>query len=497
MPDTATIERTRTAEAVESTPSEPRRRGLPVPSIATLFGACFAAFAWAIQLRPLQDNSFLWHLRTGHWILGNGIPQSDIFSFTAHGAPWVVQSWLAEVLYAGIDSAFGPFGLRVLRGAMSALIAFLVYRLANRLTGEHARAAMLTTAALAAGFTLWSERPLLFGVLFMVVLLWTVEVPDSFAGRRPLIVLPLLMWTWANMHGTFALGFVYLSAHLAGQILDGKSLRHDRPRALLIASALALGACFLNPLGIQLLTFPIHLLARGDVLNQILEWKSPDFHSMIGILFAIWVAIFVFGVAGAGRRPSRRDLLVSAGFLLLGLWALRNVALAPLATLPVVARALAAGEKPRAARAGTLNLVVLALLVVLGFSATGQALAENDYNLTSYPVEAMKVVEERGLLGSRLLTTDAWSAYVIHEYWPKQQVFMDDRYDMFPTELAEDYFKLARVDDGWDEVLNRHDIQVIVWPKEKPLTRVLDLAPGWERIHGDDLGGIWVRRPAS
>ena len=496
MSSTATIDRELTSDGDVRSAEGPRRRRSRFPSMAALFGSCFALFAWAIQLRPLHDNSFLWHLKTGHWILDHGIPRHDLFSFTASNQPWIVQSWLAEVAYAAVDSAFGPFGMRVFRAAVSALIAYLVYRLAARLTGERARAAMLTTATLAVSFTLWSERPLLLGVLGMVILLWIVEVPGCAAGRRAAVTLPVLMWLWANVHGTFALGFAYLAAHLAGQWLDGARPWRGPDRRLLIGSAVALVASAVNPIGIPLLTFPVHLLQRGDVLNQILEWKSPDFHSFIGILFAIWVAIFVFSLAGARRRPTRRDLLVSVSFLLLGLWALRNLAVAPIVGLAVVARTLAVDEE-RPDRATPFNLAILILFVVLGLSSASQAAAAKDYDFSTYPVKAMQGVSDQQRLGERLLTTDAWSAYVIHEYWPEQHVFMDDRYDMFPVELAQDYFKLARAADDWQSILDRHRIDVVVWPVEKPLTRVLDLSPGWQPIFKDKQAGVWVKKNAD
>jgi hypothetical protein len=460
--------------------------------MATLFGGCFAVFAWAIQLRPLQDNSFLWHLRTGHWILDHGVPRADMFSFTVPGAPWVVQSWLAEALYAGIDSAFGPFGLRVLRGGVSALIAFLVYKLATRLTGERVRAAMITLVALGVSFTLWSERPLLLGVLAMVVLVWAVEVPDSIVGRRPLLTLPLLMWIWANVHGTFALGFAYLAVHLVGCWLDGERPWEGRSRPLLTAGAVALAVCLVNPLGASLLTFPIHLLARGDVLNQVMEWRSPDFHGFIGMAFALWVVVLVTALARRQPRPTRRDILVSVSFLLLGFWALRNLAVVPIVGLVVVARA-AAVDGQQDDRRSPVNLVALVLMLLIGCSALSQAAGVKDYDLSTYPVQAMKVLDQQGLLGSELLTTDAWGGYVIHEYWPRQRVFIDDRYDMYPTALAQEYFKLARAAPGWRDILDRHQIKTIVWPNEKPLSQVLDLAPGWRRIHQDKLASVWVR----
>ena len=39
----------------------------------------------------------------------------------------------------------------------------------------------------------------------------------------------------------------------------------------------------MNPYGVELVTFPIQLLGRGDILSHIVEWKSPDFRQAWGI----------------------------------------------------------------------------------------------------------------------------------------------------------------------------------------------------------------------
>jgi hypothetical protein len=464
--------------------------------MATLFGAVLALAGWALELRPLRDNSFLLHLKTGHWILENGIPRGDIYSYTAPGTDWVAQSWLAEAFYGVIDSAFGPFGLRVMRAVIAVLVCFLAFRLAARLTRDRTRAMLLTFPALAASFTLWVERPLFLGVLAMVVLLWIVEVPDSFVGRHAKFTLPVLMWLWVNVHGSFALGFFYIGLHLGGRWLEGSKPWTGRERELTIAAAIALAACCLNPYGISLLTFPLELLSRGETLANVREWKSPDFHTLRGFLFGVWMVVFAVAAAVSRKRISRRDLLVSVPFMLLGLWALRNIAVAPLIGLAVVARTLAVDEEPADKRLA-LNWVVLAMLLLLGFTSAVEAAREDDYGLEGYPVEAMQVIEERGLLGQELLTSEAWGAYVIHEYWPRQHVFMDDRYDMYPIALIDDYFTLGAAGEGWDDILDRYGIDVVVWDVEKPLTQLLDLDQHWQRIHSDDLAAVWVRRPAG
>ncbi len=381
LPEAAPVEEAASPGAV-------RRRGWRPPSTATLLGLVLALIVWILELRPLIDNSFLIHLETGHWILDHrAVPSSDLFSFTAQGVPWVVQSWLASVVYAAIDQAVGPFGLQVLRAATCALITFLVFLLALRLAGDRTRATLLAFAATGMSITVWAERPLLQGVLAMVVLIWVVEMPDSFVGRHPLAVVPPLMWLWANFHGSFALGFAYLALHLVGRGLDGARPTRGRERALLTATGVALVACLVNPLGLTLLTFPVELLSRGDTLAHIREWRSPDFHSVMGMLFALWIATFVIGIARGKDRCSRRDLLVSLVFLLLAFWALRNLVVAPLVGLPIVARACAVPER-RPDRRPLLNWVVLVLFVGLGLTGFVQAAGAKHYDFSDYPVKA-------------------------------------------------------------------------------------------------------------
>src|SRR4051812_18352161 len=178
--------------------------------MAGLFTLVFALGGWRAGLRRLSDNSFLWHLRTGRLILGHGFPRSDPYSFTAAGHRWVAQSWLAEVLYGAVDRTVGAFGIRLLVAVTGALVAALTYRLVPPFPRAHVVAVLVPPPAIAASFTLWSERPLFLGLLALVGLVWIVEVPDGWLGRRPRVAIPVVMWLWAGVHGSFALGFLYL-----------------------------------------------------------------------------------------------------------------------------------------------------------------------------------------------------------------------------------------------------------------------------------------------
>jgi hypothetical protein len=457
------------------------------------FTVFFGVFGWAIGLAKLSDNSFFWHLKTGEYILDHGIPHHDVFSYTAPGTKWVAQSWLAEVTYALLFRSMGGFGIRLAIGLVGAGIGMLTYRLALRLVRDRIVACGLTAAALAGIYTVWSERPLLFGVLFLLVLLWTVEVPDSIVGRHPLVVVPVLIWLWANTHGTYQLGFAYLGLHLLGRWADGAPPWKGRERSLLVASVIAFAAVFVNPYGVGLVTFPIELLSRGDILSHIVEWKSPDFRQAWGVALGIWIVVFVVALARGRHRVTRRDLIVAVPMLLLALWAVRNVAVAPLIALPVVARAFARDEEKPSELRGTMVAAGITVLVFAGALMGYQASTESNFDLATYPVASMRYLEHHDLVGKRLLATDAAAGYVILDYSQQQKVFIDDRYDMYPTSVIYDYFDLTGAKPGWSKILDKYDVEVIVWGKDTALASLLDDADGWQRVHTAAGDGIWVR----
>jgi hypothetical protein len=124
---------------------------------------------------------------------------------------------------------------------------------------------------------------------------------------------------------------------------------------------------------------------------------------------------------------------------------------------------------------------------------TIRAAGQPSFSYDGYPVAAMNAVQRDGLLGRRLLTTDADAGYVILRYWPRQHVFIDDRYDMYPRAVINDYFTLARARPGWAAVLARWDIQVIVWPRGDPLVSLVEGTGHWRLVTQDQSRVLLVR----
>ena len=72
------------------------------PALNFALCAALAGFALAALLPGLlNDGDTYWHIRAGEWMIAHGaVLRADPFSYTAAGASWHTQEWLAEIFMA-------------------------------------------------------------------------------------------------------------------------------------------------------------------------------------------------------------------------------------------------------------------------------------------------------------------------------------------------------------------------------------------------------------
>jgi hypothetical protein len=461
-------------------------RRLRSPSLESLFIAALVLFGYRLGVRPISDNSMLTHLRTGiDMVRGAGIPRADPYSYTAGGVEWTVQSWLPAWTY-GWAHRLGGFRLVVLEQAvLFALLAWLVARLARG--GSPLRTALAASVAIAIGAPFWQPRPLMFGLICMAV---TVVVVDR--RLTPWLLVPVV-WVWVNSHGSFPLGLVWLGMRAAGEVLDWRTWPRESMRYVW-AFLGSLGVATLNPLGSDLLLFPFTLGEKQEIFSGIVEWQSPDFQSFAGrfALVFLVVALALF----ARARLAWRDVVVVVGFTALALTASRNLAVLAIVFAPVLGRAVrrpdsAAPRPPPTPAQVRINGAVLAVLAATFAVFTVSVWATEPLSLDGYPVEAVAYLDENGLLvgGHRLAHQDFVGNYLILRFGRDARVFVDDRYDMYPLEVSSGYRELLRGGPGWQEVLDRHRVDVVLWNTSRPLASILSVDPRWREVFQD---GDWV-----
>lgn len=455
------------------------------PTAAGVLGLGFALWGFWLGIRQLSDNSFFTHLATGRIILDTRtIPVADPYSYTAHGDPWVVQSWLASLLYGLVDSWAGPGGLRVLSGVLCAVISWLIWRLsdpANLLV----RVAIVSMT-MVVGTVMWAPRPLLFGMLFLGVTLLAAE------GRVDPRWLVPVSWAWVNSHGSFPLGLVALGILYVGRRLDGEDPSNER-RALAWA-ALGTALAVVNPLGPRVLVFPIELLRKSESLQQIIEWKSPSFLDGWTRIFLLQVMVTVLALV---RRPSWRGGLATVVFLAASLLGVRNVAVASMVFVLIAAHALA-GLGSLAGRDRSVAFALCgAVLVVILLAASSATFSRPHYDLTGFPVDAAAWLDERDALAKpdvMLAASDTTGNFLELLYGPEARVFMDDRVDMYPKQVVDELVAMINGGSGWREALDRHRVNVVLWSRSGPLPQLLSMSPEWRVLYEDGQSSVACRR---
>ncbi|MET0737874.1 MAG: hypothetical protein ABW009_06630 [Acidimicrobiales bacterium] len=456
---------------------EVRRREV---TLAGLTGLVVTVAGLLIGLQRLQDNSFFTHLATGRLILDAGVPSADPYSFTAHGAAWTVQSWLASVVYALVEDVAGLAGVRLLIGLGTALLAYLLWRLTEPAGAVVARAA-LVMPAMVIGSVVWTERPMLYGFVGLAIVALLANGDGKAWWCVPLFAV------WVNVHGSFPLGLVLIGTLLVGRWLDRQSPR----RELQVLGWSVLGVLLggINPIGPRLLVFPLELLQKSEVLSYIEEWKPADFSDTTTRVLVVQVAVAV--ILGL-RLRSFRALLPTAVFFVAALLGSRNIGPASIVTLACMTPGLRGfgrdlGNEPKPVFR-TAALVVGALAVV---ATLGTLLAGPQTALDSYPTDAVAWMAAHGYMEpeSRVITPDFVGNYLEARYGTDVQVFMDDRYDMFPRRVVDDYIDLVRGNGEWTEIAARWDADAVLWNEGTDLYDRLEAAENWDVVYRDDT---WI-----
>ena len=164
----------------------------------------------------LVDPDYYWHLKAGELIWQAGaLPDGDPFSWTFEGQPWVLHEWLFQVCLHLLHEAVGPAGVALATSLLLAIAWYLAFSVADGFIHRPLVSFGLAVAFGGGIVAAAAPRPHMISILFFAILL--AMFFRAKYRRRPLglLLVPILMLPWVNMHGGFALGVAVMVA-LAG-----------------------------------------------------------------------------------------------------------------------------------------------------------------------------------------------------------------------------------------------------------------------------------------
>lgn len=353
----------------------------------------------------------------------------------------------------------------------------------------------------------FTVRPLAFTWLFFALFLYFLYSYHRGQARH-LWALPLMMALWINLHGGFFIGFLLIGLLIVTRLVERLLFRNQAAvRHLIVVFGLCLLASLANPNGFLGLTYPISYMGMSNPSARLIsEWQSPDFHNYYWLLLLL--PLFAAMAVGlVNRSLGLWPLLLSVLLATMGFQSMRHMPLYALAAAPILGEALksryaSAASSPRLPQSTSmysLNSLLLALLLAMAiifvwkFPNSQMRQTPLLYRGFTYPEEGANYIRDH-YPNARIFNEYGWGGYLIYTLYPNQKVFIDGRADVYGESLMNQCFDVVHVNPNWREVLQEHQVDLVIIQKDSPLSVLLSAAGGWEKVFSGRVEDIFVKR---
>jgi hypothetical protein len=453
-------------------------------------------FVVGVRNRLFRDPGTFWHAIVGRRILGSGhFPDTDSFSFTFGGSPWIPHQWLGECLMAILDRIGG---LDTLLLATATVLAGLYAWLAHRLlrSGLHWLPTVLVTMlTVAASANHLHVRPHISTIVFTGLTFgWLCDFEAGRIGLRRLWWLVPIFWVWSNMHGGVLGGMATIVLVLSGWCvfrlvgLDSPIVRSGQALVLVLLVVVCVLTFLVNPYGLRLPQVWLEIM-RSPVVARLIEEHAPlDVRSPDGLL-TLSLGLVYLGIL-ASVRPWRPRVT----WLLPLFWLYETATRVRHSTLFSITAALAVAEmlphtrlatflarpgrdlfqfsSPRLEkkrqldwRAAFIPMALILLATVLQATGTRVPILGRGWvklDPEHWPVELLselREIEHEHPEGTRIFNEFLYGGFLIY-YTPGIKVFIDDRCELYGDAWLTQFSNAMRLNpdriDRWQEAYDFH-----------------------------------------
>jgi hypothetical protein len=163
-------------------------------------------------------------------------------------------------------------------------------------------------------------------------------------------------------------------------------------------------------------------------------------------------------------------------------------------TLPGVARGLRGLGGLPAPFGGREARIIAVAGVAMAAMAGVRFLNGPDADLRAYPEDATDwlVANDLSPTGSRVVAQDTTGNYFEARFGEDASVFIDDRIEVIPRPVIDDYLELLRGNEDWLQALESYEPDAVVWAKSLPLAQLLRIDEGWELAFEDERFAVFL-----
>jgi hypothetical protein len=328
-----------------------------------------------------------------------------------------------------------------------------------------------------------------------LMVLWVAElVRAADQNRPPPGWLLFIMVAWANVHGSFVLGWGVVGV-LAFEMQRARTSRTLK-RQWVVFLVLSAAAGFVTPESFAGIADIFRLHIKGVQLGGINEWQPPYFGGYQPL--EVWLVLFLLFSLGLGIQVPLTRLCLFIGLLHMALTHARYSELVGLLVPVLLAKSFALRLGP--ARVETVLFYgkpgPFWAAVLAGGSAVGSSIAVLSFahlapDRQLSPRAAVEAVRAAGICG-RVLNENDFGGFLISEGTP---TFVDGRSYLFGDEFLKTFFDVLNTPEHPrpEMLLAQHRIAWTLLNPQRKLATYLDGLNEWRRFYSDDIAVVHVR----
>lgn len=415
------------------------------------------------------DPDFGWRLRLGNHLLQNGIPATDLYSYTMPSFRFVDHEWLTHVAMAALYARAGYTGL-----AISATLIFITTLvLITRAFDKNWAAAHIFLVGIVLLHHFGVKPQIiswLFGALFFLM------TTSARWETRWRYIAPLFFLVWANLHGGFVFGVLIYTIKFMSDIITSKK----KDVAAIAWYVAAIAATFVNPYGFRLWEEIIRTGTDTRLRIQIMEWTPQFLYMSLSSLFIVAWYMTIFARYFKHTPLYQKSIIIL--LLVFGFSSSRNFPLWLVVATPIIAPRLQRFIKDAQKNKITKERI-RKFSVGFTFFVTGMVIFElvflfqemRSYAETNkYPLKAVEYLRGNPTPGNMIAAYE-WGGYLIWKY-PEKKVFIDGRMpswrqdpkahpDESPDALG-DFTSFLTQQKPMSTLLTKYQIDTVLLPKQ-------------------------------
>ena len=470
-----------------------------------------------MSIQPITDNDYFWHVVIGKWIDTNGaIPTKELFSWYGN-YNWISHEWLTELIMYKI----GPIGCIAIMLIIFLGLYYLMFKMLKFNWKKLFDFKLCYLLLMTVFFKVTGPRPYILSLLFfayLVYVLFSYVDNNKKLFNKFIWTIPILQVIWVNFHGgSSSLPYLFivgvLICNFVAKLLPFKEnswcvpfLDKKQIKTLLLVLGLTIIASCINPFTYKMLLYPFTNMADDNMINLILEWKSPSFHGLLGIYIFIMIVFPLFNMILTKKKFKLHEVGFLGLMLFMCLRSQRFIGMYGIYSTWVLGKYFFVTDemyenirKPFKKFEKIIKYCFITLLIILlcfiGYKQFKNfKLIDNHGYCTD---EAVKKVIE--LKPERLYNDFGAGGYLLYKLdefnaLNETKIFIYGLGDVFSNNILPVSVEFVKLETDPEKIISEYNFDVIITSTTLPLHYYLNQSTNWEEVYSDEMSYIYTKK---